>query len=114
MWLRRPWRSISDVARQSWRTFLSNHFAELASIDFCTVPTATFRVLFVIVVLSHDRRRIVHVNVTAHPTAAREPRKSSARRGRGTPRSASSSGIVARLTDRILGVPCNTWASMTW
>jgi putative transposase len=55
---------------QSWRTFLTNHVAQLASIDFFTVPTATFRVLFVFVVLSHDRRRIVHVNVTAHPTAA--------------------------------------------
>jgi hypothetical protein len=55
---------------QTWRSFLSNHISELASIDFFTVPTATFRVLFVFVVLSHDRRRIVHVNVTAHPTAA--------------------------------------------
>jgi putative transposase len=55
---------------QSWRTFLTNHVSQLASIDFFTVPTATFRVLFVFVVLSHDRRRIVHVNVTAHPTAA--------------------------------------------
>ena len=50
---------------QSWRTFLANHVADLASIDFFTVPTATFRVLFVIVVLSHDRRRIIHLNVTA-------------------------------------------------
>jgi putative transposase len=55
---------------QSWRTFLTNHVSQLASIDFFTVPTATFRVLFVFVVLSHDRRRIVHVNVTAHPTGA--------------------------------------------
>jgi putative transposase len=55
---------------QSWRTFLTNHVAQLASIDFFTVPTVTFRVLFVFVVLSHDRRRIVHLNVTAHPTAA--------------------------------------------
>jgi putative transposase len=54
----------------SWRTFLTNHVSQLASIDFFTVPTATFRVLFVFVVLSHDRRRIVHVNVTAHPTSA--------------------------------------------
>ena len=38
--------------------------------DFFTVPTATFRILFVLVILSHDRRRVVHVNVTAHPTAA--------------------------------------------
>ena len=55
---------------QSWRTFLANHVSQLTSIDFFTVPTATFRVLFVFVVLSHDRRRIVHMNVTAHPTAA--------------------------------------------
>jgi putative transposase len=55
---------------QTWRTFLTNHVSQLASIDFFTVPTVTFRVLFVFVVLSHDRRRIVHFNVTAHPTAA--------------------------------------------
>jgi putative transposase len=40
---------------QTWRTFLTNHLAQLASLDFFTVPTATFRVLFVFVVLSHDR-----------------------------------------------------------
>jgi len=55
---------------QTWRTFLTNHVSQIASVDFFTVPTATFRVLFVFVVLSHDRRRVVHVNVTAHPTAA--------------------------------------------
>jgi transposase InsO family protein len=55
---------------QTWRSFLRNHVSQLASIDFFTVPTATFRVLFVFVVLWHDRRRIIHVNVTAHPTAA--------------------------------------------
>jgi transposase InsO family protein len=54
---------------QSWRTFLANHVSQLTSIDFFMVPTATFRVLFVFVVLSQDRRRIVHVNVTSHPTA---------------------------------------------
>ena len=53
---------------QAWRTFLENHAKELIALDFFTVPTATFRVLFV--VLSHDRRRILHFNVTAHPTAA--------------------------------------------
>jgi hypothetical protein len=55
---------------QTWRAFLSNHVAQFASVDFFTVPTATFRVLSVFVVLAQDRRRIVHVNVTAHPTAA--------------------------------------------
>ena len=54
---------------QTWRNFLENHVADLASIDFFTVPTATFRVLYVFVVLRHDRREIVHFNVTEHPTA---------------------------------------------
>ena len=55
---------------QTWRTFLTNHLASAASMDFFTVPTLTGRVLFVLVVLSHHRRRIVHVNITEHPTAA--------------------------------------------
>ncbi len=54
---------------QNWKTFLQNHLAETAAIDFLTVPTVTFRTLYVFVVLSLDRRRIVHVNVTTHPTA---------------------------------------------
>ena len=54
---------------QTWRSFLDNHRRDLASVDFFTVPTATFRVLFVFVVLCHDRRRIVHFNVTEHPSA---------------------------------------------
>jgi putative transposase len=54
---------------QTWRTFLDNHVNNLVSIDFFVVPTATFRVLFVLVVLAHDRRRVVHFNVTEHPTA---------------------------------------------
>ena len=53
---------------QTWRTFLDNHTDCIAGIDFFTVPSATFRILYVFVVLSHDRRHIVHFNVTAHPT----------------------------------------------
>ena len=53
---------------QTWRTFLTNHISQMASIDFFTVPTATFRVLFVFLVLSHDRRRLVHFAITEHPT----------------------------------------------
>ena len=53
----------------SWRAFLDNHLKDLVSIDFFTVPTVTFRILFVFLVLSHDRRRIVHFNVTEHPSA---------------------------------------------
>jgi transposase InsO family protein len=73
------WVSESTVARymvkrrgrptQNWKTFLRNHLAETAAIDFLTVPTVAFRTLYVFVVLSLDRRRIVHVNVTTHPTA---------------------------------------------
>jgi transposase InsO family protein len=54
---------------QTWRTFLANHTDCIAGIDFFTVPTATFRILYVFIVLSHDRRQIVHFNVTAHPSA---------------------------------------------
>jgi putative transposase len=54
---------------QTWRTFLTNHVRDLVSIDFFTVPTARLRVLFVLVVLTHHRRRVVHFNVTEHPTA---------------------------------------------
>jgi transposase InsO family protein len=54
---------------QAWRAFLKNHAQDLIALDFFTVPTATFRVLFVLVVLSHGRRRLVHFNVTEHPTA---------------------------------------------
>src|SRR4029450_9323071 len=55
---------------QTWRTFLTNHVRDLASIDFFTGPTARLRVLFVLVVLAHQRRRVLHFNITEHPTAA--------------------------------------------
>src|SRR5215469_3875887 len=54
---------------QSWKTFLSNHVGQLVSIDSFAVPTVQLRVLFVFVVLAHERRRVVHFNVTEHPTA---------------------------------------------
>jgi transposase InsO family protein len=60
----------SKPPSQNWRSFLDNHIGELVSIDFFTIPTATFRVLFVPIILAHDRRKIVHFNVTEHPTAA--------------------------------------------
>jgi putative transposase len=55
---------------QTWRTFLENHAKDIIATDFFIVPTATFQVLFVLVVLSHDRREILHTNVTESPTAA--------------------------------------------
>ena len=54
---------------QTWRTFLENHIQSLVSVDFFTVPTIRFQILFVFLVLAHERRRIVHFAVTAHPTA---------------------------------------------
>ena len=55
---------------QTWRTFLANHLGQLMAADFFVVPTATCHLLFVLVILGHERRRIVHVAVTEHPTAA--------------------------------------------
>ena len=54
---------------QTWRTFLENHVTSRVSVDFFTVPTIRFQVLYVFLVLAHDRRRILHFGVTAHPTA---------------------------------------------
>ena len=54
---------------QTWRTFLENHLKTMVSVDFFTVPTIRFQILYVFLVLAHDRRRILHFNVTAHPTA---------------------------------------------
>jgi putative transposase len=53
---------------QTWRTFLNNHAKQLVSTDFFVVPTVTFRVLYVFVVLAHERRRLLHFNVTSHPS----------------------------------------------
>jgi transposase InsO family protein len=54
---------------QTWRTFLENHVPDIAAIDFFVVPTARFRLLYCFIILRHDRRRVVHFNVTAYPTA---------------------------------------------
>jgi transposase InsO family protein len=55
---------------QAWRSFLDNHVSDLVSVDFFTVPTLSFRLLFAFVVLAQDRRRILSVNVTSNPSAA--------------------------------------------
>jgi putative transposase len=53
----------------TWKAFLNNHVENIAALDFFTVPTVTFKVLFVLIILAHERRRIVHFHVTEHPTA---------------------------------------------
>jgi hypothetical protein len=70
-------RSVSEIIRrnspklpsQTWKTFIKNHMPDMVAVDFLVVPTIRFKMLFVFVVLSHDRRRVVHFNVTANPTA---------------------------------------------
>jgi transposase InsO family protein len=53
----------------TWKALLKNHVQDLVALDFFVVPTVTFRVLFVLVILAHERRRIIHFSVTEHPTA---------------------------------------------
>jgi len=54
---------------QTWRTILENHVKQLVSVDVFLVSTVSFRILYVFIVLAHERRRVVHFNVTEHPTA---------------------------------------------
>jgi len=62
-------RRIPHPPSQNWKTFLKNHGNEIMAIDFFIVPTFSFKVLFVFVVLAHRRREVLHFNVTEHPTA---------------------------------------------
>jgi putative transposase len=61
-----PWRP--KVPSPTWRSFLGNHLPDIAAIDMFVVTTATFRLLYALIVLSLDRRRVVHFAVTANPT----------------------------------------------
>lgn len=56
-------------SRQNWRTFMKNHREVIAAMDFFTVPTASFRLLYVLFVIRHGRRDIAHWNITEHPSA---------------------------------------------
>ena len=58
------------VQAQRWQTFVRNHTQAIVACDFCVVVTATFRLLYVFVVMEHATRRLLHTNVTAHPTAS--------------------------------------------
>jgi transposase InsO family protein len=63
-------RKTPDAAKQqSWRTFLANHRRQIWAMDFFMMPTLYFKVLYVLVIISHDRRVIKHIAVTAHPSA---------------------------------------------
>jgi putative transposase len=61
-----PWRP--KVPSPTWRSFLRNHMGNTAAVDMFVVATATFRLLYALIVLGHDRRRIIHFGVTQNPT----------------------------------------------
>ena len=63
-------KSPSEKQKQSWTTFLKNHRKEIWSMDFLTVPTLYFKVLYVFILISHDRRKIEHFAVTTTPSSA--------------------------------------------
>ena len=67
-WMKRAPRDPEPA--KHWLTFLRNHREAIAAMDFFTVPTITFSVLYCFFVISHDRRRILHFNVTKHPTSS--------------------------------------------
>jgi transposase InsO family protein len=67
-WMRKASRNPEPTKR--WMTFLENHREAIAAMDFFTVPTLTFGVLYCLFIIAHDRRRILHCNVTKHPTSA--------------------------------------------
>jgi transposase InsO family protein len=64
-----PKRRPTEAQRQRWTTFLRNHRDVVAAMDFFVVPTVRFKLLYVWLVIEHDRRRLLHVNVTASPTS---------------------------------------------
>jgi transposase InsO family protein len=67
-WMRKAPRNPEPAKR--WAAFLTNHREAIAAMDFFTVPTLTFGVLYCFFVIAHDRRRVLHFNVTRHPTSA--------------------------------------------
>jgi putative transposase len=70
-WMKKAPRDPDHAKR--WLAFLRNHREVIAAMDFFTVPTITFGMLYCFFVISHDRRRIRHVNVTKHPTIGLAP-----------------------------------------
>jgi putative transposase len=64
------WRKPRPEGSQAWRTFLKNHLNGIWAADLFVVQTVGYQILYVIVLISHDRRKLVHFNVTSHPTAA--------------------------------------------
>jgi putative transposase len=66
----RQYRPRTRRGDQTWKTFLHNHAKDLIAVDFFVVPTVTFRVLYVLLVLAHERHKVLHFNITDSPSAA--------------------------------------------
>lgn len=94
----------------TWKTFLHNYVADIVACDFFTVPTATFRVLFVFIMLAHERRRIVH-STSPHTPRHNGPPSKSSRRFPGRARRAIFYGIGTRSTVWRSSSASRTWAS---
>jgi len=77
--------AIPRPPSQSWRTFLRNHASHIRAADFFTVQTLTLKTLYIFFFISHCRRQLVHLNVTAHPTAELRPYLPRSKRSRPTP-----------------------------
>ena len=95
---------------QSWRTFLQNHAGAIAALDFFVVPTVTFHLLYVLVVITHERRKVVHFNITDEPTAAWTAQQIINAFPYDTPPSICC-GTAIRFTDRSSCSGLRAWAS---
>ncbi len=110
----------------TWRTFLELQLRELVAVDFFIVPTAPFKVLFVFLVLAHGRRRIVHFNVTQHPTAQWTAQQNVEafpfdtapryliRDGDGVYGERIQSMIESLGIDEVVTAPASPWQTPTW
>ena len=93
----------------TWRAFLCNQVDGIAAIDMFVVVTATFRLLYVSVILSHARRKILHLNVTQHRPQVGSPARSQ-RRFRGTPRHATCCETATHRMARTSAAGSKRWA----
>jgi putative transposase len=99
----------------TWKTFLRNHEQDLVALDFFVVPTVTYKVLFVLLILAHHCRQVVHVSVTEHPTAGRTSQQVvDAFRSPGTRRHGISGETAIASTAPLFGRGCRIWGSRTW
>jgi len=103
-------RTVKRPPSQTWKTFLQNHIGEIVAIDFFTVPTIRLRVLFVFLMLEHQRRKVLHFGVTEHPSAEYGPRSRWGKPSRNRAPSGTWSAIAMRPMATSSGVESSRWA----